>query len=339
MLQVPDPPAPGDVHVVALPLTTRFRGLTVRETLLVRGPSGWGEWAAFAEYDDAEATRWLAACYEASHGAWSSVPAGTRVPVNATVPAVPAADVPGVLARFPGCTTAKVKVAEPGQSLADDVARVAAVRDALGPSGSVRVDANAGWSDEQAVDALRALAAFGLEYAEQPVAGVDGLARLRVALARAGVDVPVAADEVVRRASDPLAVARAGAADVVVVKAAPLGGVAALVALARELRDAYGVLVTVSSALESSVGLAAGAVAAAALGDGRAAGLGTAALLAGDVTGSPLLPRDGAVDVRRVTPDAALLEDRAAPPERQAWWRERLARVHGLLAAQGGSSS
>ncbi len=335
---VPDLPPPADVHVVALPLRTRFRGLTVRETLLVRGPSAWGEFAAFAEYPDDEAVRWLAACYEAAYGSWPAarVPA---VPVNATVPAVPADDVPSVLARFPGCTTAKVKVAERGQSLADDLARVAAVREALGPGGAIRVDANAGWDEAQAVDALRALAGAGLEYAEQPVAGVDGLARLRVALARAGVDVPVAADEVVRRASDPLAVARAGAADVVVVKAAPLGGVAALVALATELRESYGVLVTVSSALESSVGLAAGVAAAAVLDAGRAEGLATAALLAGDVTASPLLPSGGRVPVRRVAPDPALLGRWEAPPERQAWWRERLTRVHGLLAARGGSAA
>lgn len=322
-----------EVHVVALPLLTRFRGITVRESLLLHGPGGWGEFSPFAEYDDAESSRWLAAGLEAATRPAVDVLRRT-VEVNATVPAVAASDVAGVLARFPGCSTAKVKVAQQGQDLAVDLDRVAAVRDVLGPGGRVRVDANGAWDLEQAVRALTALAAYDLEYAEQPVSEVADLARLRTALARAGVAVPVAADESVRRAEDPFAVALAGAADLVVVKVAPLGGVRRTLEVAGALREEHGVDVVVSSALDSSVGLAAGVRAGAALpGPVRAAGLGTAALLGADVTTAPLLPVAGAVEVRPVEPDPALLRRHAAPPDQQTWWLGRLTRCLALLGA------
>ena len=250
------------LHVVRVPLTMPFRGVIEREAALVQGPAGWGEFAPFVEYGDAESARWLAAAVEA---AWTGWPAPRRdaVPVNATVPAVPARAVPGVLARFPGCTTAKVKVAQAGQGLADDVARVAAVRDVLGPGGRIRVDANGGWTVPAAVDALTALASYGLEYAEQPCATVPELAALRRQLAGT---IPVAADESVRKAADPERVALAGAADLVVLKVAPMGGVRPAVRVAA----ACGLPVVVSSALDTSVGIAAGAALAAALAEAAA---------------------------------------------------------------------
>lgn len=321
-----------DAHVVRLPMTVRFRGLLEREALLLRGPAGWGEFSPFVEYDDVEAARWLAGAVD---DAWSPPPAAVRssVAVNATVPAVPAAEVADVLARFPGCTTAKVKVAERGQSLREDVARVAEVRSVLGPAGRVRVDANGGWSVDDAVRALQALALHGLEYAEQPCATLDGLREVRVRLARAGAPVAVAADESIRKAADPLLVAAAGAADVVVVKVAPLGGVAAALQVAR----GCGLPVVVSSALDTSVGLAAGVRLAAALPElPFACGLGTASLLAADVVGDSLRPVDGALDVGRAgaaAPDPALLARHAAPAERRAWWLDRLRRCHAVLAA------
>ena len=189
------------LHVVALPMRVRFRGITVREVALIDGPVGWGEFGAFPEYAPAEAAAWLASGIEA---AYEDPPATRRdrIPINATVPAVAASQVPEVLARFPGARTAKVKVAEPGQTLADDVARVNAVR-SLVPT--VRVDANGGWSVEQAVEAAAALSADGpLEYLEQPCATVLELAELR-----RRVDVPIAADESIRKADDPLHVVRA----------------------------------------------------------------------------------------------------------------------------------
>lgn len=315
-----------DANVVALPMRVRFRGITTREAVVLRGPAGWTEFSPFVEYDDAEAAAWLRATVD--FGWTDHEPAADSVPVNATVPAIAADDVADLLARYPGCATAKVKVAEPGTTVDDDVARVAAVRRAMGSDASVRVDANGLWSVEQAAAALERLAPFDLQYAEQPCATVPELAELRTRIA--GLGVRIAADESVRKASDPLAVARAGAADVLVVKAQPLGGITAAGAV---IADA-GLPCVVSSALDTSVGLGMGAfLAAAAMTPGYAAGLGTAAMFAGDVTAEPLLPVDGRVPVRRVDVAAELVERYAASPERSAWWRERVARVHTVLAA------
>jgi o-succinylbenzoate synthase len=317
------------LHVVALPLAVRFRGVDVREVALLRGPAGWGEFAPFLEYDDAESSRWLAAAIEAAYAGFPPA-LRTEVPVNATVPAVPAGRVASVLARYDGCTTVKVKVAERGQSLADDLSRVAAVRDVLGPAGLIRVDANGAWSVDEAVDGLSRLAAYDLEYAEQPCASVEDLARVRVSLARAGVDVLVAADESIRKASDPLRVARLRAADLIVVKVAPLGGVRSALRIVGEV----GLPAVVSSALDSSVGMRAGvALAASLLSLEHACGLGTIELMTGDVTPDRLVPVGGRIAVRDVTADPELLARYAVPPDRLDWWRERVRRCVDLLGS------
>lgn len=316
------------MRVVAIPMRVPFRGVEVREAALVHGPAGWGEFAPFLEYGPAEASRWLAAAVEAAWLGWPE-PVRDVVPVNATVPAVRPEQVPGVLARFAGASTAKVKVAERGQSLDDDLARVAAVRDAMGPAGRIRVDANGGWTVDEATDALRRLAAYGLEYAEQPCAEVDELRELRLALARARIDVLVAADESIRKAQDPLRVAREEAADLVVVKVAPLGGVRRALEIVAEC----GLPAVVSSALDTSVGMSAGVALAAALPElPYACGLGTVALLEGDVARDPLVPRGGALPVGRVDADPDLLARWAAPADRQHWWRERLGAAHAHLS-------
>jgi o-succinylbenzoate synthase len=315
--------------VVALPLATRFRGIDVREAVILRGPHGATEFSPFVEYDDAEAAAWLRAAIDFGWRAApepASGPGRDAIPVNATLPAVDAALVPAVLARFGECRTVKVKVAERGQTLADDVARVRAAREVLGPEGRIRIDANGAWNVDEAEHAAHDLAPFDLEYLEQPCATIDELAELRTRLH--DWQLPIAADESVRKADDPLAVARAGAADLVVVKAQPLGGIRSALAIVAEA----GLPAVVSSALDTSVGLAMGAHLAAALPELEFdCGLGTAALLAADVTRDPLLPVDGAVPVRRVEPDAELLRAHAAPPERAAWWLDRLRRVHALL--------
>ncbi|MBP6685553.1 MAG: o-succinylbenzoate synthase [Leucobacter sp.] len=320
-------------HVVAIPTRTRFRGITEREAVIFESPVGASEFSPFPEYGDAESSRWLAAAVEFG---WGDVPhtLRDRIAVNATVPAVPAAEVPSVLARFPGCRTAKVKVAERGQMLADDVARVAAVRAALGSDAHVRVDANGGWTVAEALTALTALAAFDLDYAEQPCASVHELAELRERLAHTGVAMRIAADESVRKAEDPLAVARAGAADLLVVKAQPLGGIAAALRIISEAQ----LPVVVSSALDTSVGISMGLHLAAALPEGLlagACGLGTVALLAGDVVDKPLLPEGGELPVRRTTLDAAALDRFRATPERERWWRERIERCYAELSTAG----
>ena len=313
------------VRVLALPMRQRFRGIDVREVALLRGPEGWTEFSPFLEYDDDESAAWLAAAIDFGWNA-PPPPRRDRIPVNATLPAVTAERVGEVLARFPGCRTAKVKVAEPGQTLADDIARVAAARAILGPEGRIRLDANGGWNVDEAEHAVHALSGYDLEYLEQPCASVAELAELRERIGY--LDIPVAADESVRKADDPLAVARASAADLLVIKAQPLGGIHR----ALDIVELAGLPATVSSALETSIGIAMGAHLAAAMPElPYDAGLATAALFERDVTAAPLLPVDGAIDVRRPEPDAAALDALDAGPERTAWWHERIARCHQLL--------
>ncbi|MFM9033817.1 MAG: o-succinylbenzoate synthase [Mycobacterium sp.] len=312
------------LHVLALPMRVRFRGVTVREVALVDGPAGWGEFGAFPEYGPAEAVHWLASAIESAYRP-KPLALRQRIPINATVPAVGPAEVPGVLARFPGATTAKVKVAEAGQTLRDDVERVNEVR-ALVPT--VRVDANGGWSVDQAAAALRALTADGpLEYVEQPCRTVPELAEVR-----ARTDVAVAADESIRRAQDPLAVVRAGAADVAVLKVAPLGGIAAVLDIAARVD----IPVVVSSALDSAVGIAAGLAAAAALPRlEHACGLGTGGLFVTDVADLEVL--DGHLPVVGVTPDPDRLRSLAVPAERRRWWVDRVRECYPLLIDQSSS--
>ena len=307
------------LHVVVLPMRVRFRGITMRELALIDGPAGWGEFGAFTEYQPPEAATWLAAAIEAAYRPPPPVHR-ERIPINATVPAVDAARVAEVLARFPGARTAKVKVAEPGQTLADDVARVNAVR-ALVPA--VRVDANGGWTVAQAVAAAAALTADGdLEYLEQPCATVDELAALR-----AQVDVPIAADESIRKAEDPLRVVRAGAADVAVLKVAPLGGVTPMLNIAA----AVDIPIVVSSALDSAVGIGRGLLAAAALPQlSHACGLGTGGLFVEDVA-EPRLPVDGYLPVEATVPDPARLAALAAPAQRRQWWINRVKECYRLV--------
>lgn len=307
------------LHVVALPMRVRFRGITTREVALIDGPAGWGEFGAFVEYRPAEAAHWLAAGVEAAYRPLPEV-VRTRIPINATVPAVTPDEVPAVLARFPGAHTAKVKVAEPGQTLADDVARVDAVRAAM---DTVRVDANGGWTVEQAVAAARALTADGpLEYLEQPCRTVAELAEVR-----RRVEVPVAADESIRKADDPLHVVRSGAADVAVLKVAPLGGVHAMLRIAAQID----IPVVVSSALDSAVGIGAGLVAAGCLPAlGHACGLGTGGLFVDDVA-EPVVPVDGCLPAAPVRPDPDRLAALAAPPDRRQWWIDRVRECYPLL--------
>ncbi|MDT5159849.1 MAG: o-succinylbenzoate synthase [Mycobacterium sp.] len=301
-------------------MRVHFRGITVREIALIDGPAGWGEFGAFLEYQPPEAAYWLAAGIEAAYSEPPS-PLRDRIAINATVPAVGAGEVPDVLARFPGARTAKVKVAEPGQSVADDVLRVNAVR-ALMPT--VRVDANGGWTVDEAVSAAKALTADGpLEYMEQPCATVPELAEVR-----RRVDVPVAADESIRKADDPLRVVREGAADIAVLKVAPLGGVSELLNIAGQIE----IPIVVSSALDSAVGIGQGLLAAAALPELEyACGLGTGGLFAEDIV-EPAAPVDGYLQVSLAIPDPARLAALTAAPDRRDWWIERVIACYRLLS-------
>jgi len=297
--------------VFDIPMRLKFRGQLRRSGVLLKGAAGWGEFSPFPDYDAATCSRWLAAARESADNGWPA-PVREWIPVNTTVPAVDP-ERAHELVRMSGCATAKVKVAETGQTLADDIARVEAVRDAIGADGRVRIDANGAWTLDEAEKALQALSPFDLEYAEQPVATLEDMAVLR-----RRVDVRLAADESVRRAEDPLKVAGLEAADIVVLKVQPIGGVRKCL----EVAEACGLPVVVSSAVETSVGLAAGVALAAALPDlPFACGLGTLSLLEGDVTREPLMPVNGALPVRRVAPDVELVTSAA---EVRDYWLHRM---------------
>ncbi|MGI8881332.1 MAG: o-succinylbenzoate synthase [Jatrophihabitans sp.] len=300
-------------------MRTRFRGITVREAMLIEGPAGWGEFAPFLEYEVAEARAWWQSAVEAAELGLPA-PVRDRIAVNVTIPATDPMHAATLVRASGGCRTAKVKVAEPGQDEAADLARLEAVRDAIGATGRIRIDANAGWDVDTAVRLipLYERASGGLEYVEQPCPSVDDLAAVRRA-----VDVPIAADESIRRSDDPMRVIAVEAADVIVLKVAPLGGVRACLRLAEQV----GLPVVVSSAVDTAVGIAAGLALAAVLPElPYACGLATGSLLAADVVGNSQRPVDGELSVGAVVPDSALLDELAAPPDRVAWWLRRAER-------------
>lgn len=316
-----------NLFTVEIPMTVTFRGVNSRQSALICGPYGWGEFAPFLEYGPQESAAWLACALEA---AWlpTPEPVRTRIPLNATLPAVPAERVPEVLAKYEGeIQELKIKVAEKGQSLADDIARVAAAREAL-PNARLKVDANMGYTLAGALDALRKLCEYGIIYAEQPVASIEDMAALRFAIAKEGLPARIAADESIRKAEDPLKVARANAADLMVIKAAPLGGVRRALALVEQAQ----LPAVVSSALESSVGIATGASLAASLPTLRyGCGLGTVSLMAEDVTDEPLIARDGFMDLRAIVPSPQRLERLATDKQTRQWWVERVTACYRVL--------
>lgn len=310
-------------HTYAIGMPTRFRGITRREGMVVEGPAGWADFSPFLDYGPTESAPWLAAALDSAANDWPA-PLRDLIPVNCTVPAV-GPDQAVDIVRRSGCLTAKIKVAEKGQTLADDIARVEAARDAIGPRGHLRIDANGGWNVDEAVSAIASLdaAAHGLEYVEQPCASVEDLAAVR-----RRVEVPIAADESIRRAADPMRVVELEAADIAVLKVAPLGGVHACLRIAEQI----GLPVVVSSAVETSIGLAAGLALAAALPDlPFACGLATTSLLSGDVVASPLLPVDGFLPVGRQVLDPHAYAGVAADAETAARWQARLAAVTEVL--------
>lgn len=286
-----------ELHPVRIPMRQRFRRVDHREAVLLRGPSGWGEFSPFPDYPPEVSTRWLAAALELACGDLPE-PVRTPIPVNVTVPAVDP-ETALALVLESGATTAKVKVGEPGDSDGQDTDRVRAVREALGPKGKVRVDVNAGWDLETALSRIEKLSEFDLEYVEQPVPTLQEMKELR-----ARIDVPIAADELVRQSPHPLRVIEEGAADILILKVQPMGGVTRVLDLANRST----IPIVISSALETSVGMYGGLLAASLLPElSYACGLGTVALLEGDPTLEPLVPADGLLEVRRPEPDPELL--------------------------------
>lgn len=311
-----------ELYPVSLPLRYRFRRVESREAILIKGPAGWGEFSPFPDYPPEVTTRWLASALEGACTVWPE-PVRSEIPINVTIPAVDP-EIASRLVRESGCRTAKVKVAEPGQRPEDDFARVEAVRDALGPEGKIRIDVNAAWTLDEATDQLQKLAVFDLEYAEQPVLNIEDMVEVRKR-----VSVRIAADEAIRTSADPLEVAERGAADVIVLKVQPLGGVVRTLDLARRA----GLPAVISSALETSVGIAGGLAAAAALPILEyACGLGTVSLFDGDVVTDSLLPVNGFLTTRRPQPDPELLEKHAPPPDVAALLLRRLRWAAEVLA-------
>ena len=318
-------------RVVSIPLRTKFRGITERELLVFEGPNGFSEWAAFTDYSDEEAAAWLAAAIEWGFGNLPN-PKRTSVPVNAILPAVAAQDVARILTRAGKFTTVKIKTAEKGQSLADDLARILEVQ-ALYPEAKIRLDANGGFTIPQAMELLEKLSFEGiaLEYFEQPVATIAELAELKLEIAKTGQSTLIAADESVRKSSDPLAVELARAADILVLKSAPLGGIATALEIAASSK-----LPTVpSSAMQSSIGLSAELHFAACLENlSFDAGLGTMNLFAGDLVKDSLKPVDGVLEVRRPEVSTSALDTLKAEDYRYDWWIARLERCGRLIGLE-----
>lgn len=303
----------------SIALRKKFRGITAREGLLIRGNYGWGEFSPFLEYQRPEIDNWALAALEAADLGWPA-PIREEIPVNSTIPAI-SASTAAQLALAAGCMSVKIKVGEPGQDLKQDIDRVAAVRAALGPKAKIRIDANGAWTVAQALDHIKHLARYDLEYVEQPCATVFELAQLRLDLAHNQIEVLLAADESIRKAEDPFLVKKLAAADIAVLKVQPLGGVRKALEIAAEIA----LPVVVSSALESSVGLRAGLALAASLPElPFACGLATAQLLTQDVTADPLLPQKGVIKLRDIVLTG---ESWIASAARQDYWLSRLSGI------------
>jgi O-succinylbenzoate synthase len=240
------------------------------------------------------------------------------VKVNATLPALNSAkEIEELLQSFAGCDTVKIKV---GENMAEDIGRVARVR-ALLPKAKLRLDVNGGWKVDQALVSLYAIyeEVGPLEYVEQPCASLDELRRLKEKLV---VDIKITGDEVIRKAADPFAIDLQDAVDVLMLKAAPLGGITR----AREIAAHHKLPVVVSSALDSAVGISYGLQLAASLPTlDYACGLATGQLLNADIAELPLL--NGQLEVNALSPDADLLAKYAVPVERLTWWKERTKRA------------
>jgi O-succinylbenzoate synthase len=314
-----------DAAIFAIPVVDERTGSDgLREGMLIEGPQGWGEFSPSPYCSDPEAMRWLTAAIEVGTVGWPD-PVRGRVPVSVPVPAVHPA-VAHQLVADSGCQTADVAVAESGSSLADDVARLEAVRAAIGSTGKIRCDAQGRWDVDTAVSAIALFdkAVGGLEFVEQPCGSVAELASVRLK-----VNVRIAADESIRNAAEPLHTtlhSLKDAVDLIVLKCGPLGGVRRALRVA----EVCGIASVVSSTVDTTIGLSAGLALAGALPDlPFACGLGTRSLLSADVVAGPrsLVPVDGYLPVAPMppTPDPDLIATyRMVDPERIGWWRARL---------------
>ena len=306
------------MRVVALPMKTNFRGINLREVALFKGEFGWGEFSPFLEYSHEESAPWLASAIEAATKPRPKL-YRTSVKVNGTIPALnDPKDIEGIVNSFPGVNTFKVKV---GDNLSEDIARLAKVR-ALRPHAALRIDVNGNWSVQEAITNLRAIFEnIGpLEYVEQPCETLDELRELKSSI---NIPLKIAVDEAVRKAKDPFAINLEGAADIVMLKVQPLGGIAR----AHQLAKHHNLPVVVSSALESAVGISYGLILAASLPElNFDCGLGTGSLLATNVAELPII--DGQIHLKEFEPEFSGNE---VAPERYEWWKNRVMKTAELL--------
>ena len=300
------------LRVVALPTTTNFRGVTVREVALIHGEHGWGEFSPFLEYDDTESAPWLACAIEAATQPKPQL-FRTEVAVNGTIPALnDREELERVVNSFPGVSTFKVKV---GENLSEDIARINTIR-SLRPNATIRIDANGLWSVDQAVSFLQSVG--NIEYIEQPCATIEELRELKEQ-----INVKIVGDEVLRKAKDPFAMNLSGAVDYLMLKVQPLGGIKR----AHKLAEHHNLPVVVSSALESAVGINYGLTLAASFKEMKFdCGLGTGSLLAKNVAELPII--DGKIHISDVVPNLDGLEVAA---DRYKWWKNRIMRTAELL--------
>jgi len=300
------------LRVIALPMKTKFRGITVREVALIKGPHGWGEFSPFLEYDDAESTPWLASAIEAATTPKPKL-YRTSVAINGTIPALnEPADLKRVVDSFPGVTSFKVKV---GNDLAEDLERVNVIRN-LQPQAKIRIDVNGLWSVDQAEAFLSAVG--DIEYVEQPCATIEELRELK-----SRTSVKIVGDEVLRKVADPFAIDLTGAIDYLMLKVQPLGGIKRAHTLAKH----HNLPVVVSSALESAVGINYGLTLAASFEEMNFdCGLGTGSLLAADVAQLPIV--DGKIEITEFEPQLAGLD---VASDRFEWWKNRIMRTAELL--------
>jgi len=300
------------LRVIALPMKTNFRGISVREVALIKGSHGWGEFSPFLEYDDAESAPWLASAIEAATTPQPQL-YRSSVAVNGTIPALnDPEDLARMVDSFPGVNTFKVKV---GNDLAEDLARVNVIRQ-LQPQAKIRIDVNGLWSVDQAEEFLTLVGQ--IEYVEQPCATIEELRELK-----SRTSVRIVGDEILRKAPNPFEIDLTGAIDYLMLKVQPLGGIKRAHALAEH----HKLPVIVSSALESAVGINHGLMLAASFKEMNFdCGLGTGSLLAADVAHLPIV--DGKIEISQFEPK---LDGLDVAPDRFDWWKNRIMRTAELL--------
>lgn len=311
------------MRVVALPMKTDFRGVTVREVALFKGEYGYGEFSPFLEYDDQESSMWLASAIEA---ATQPRPPRLRssIQVNGTIPAInDKKTIDELVASYPGVTTYKVKV---GENLSEDIARLARIR-SLGRKVNIRIDVNGLWSVKEALTNLYAFYenVGPFEYVEQPCATLDEMRELKNKI---HIPLNIAADEVIRKAEDPFAIDLTGAADIVMLKVQPLGGISRSLAIAEH----HGLPAVVSSALESAVGISYGLELAASLPKlNYDCGLATGSLISQDLANLPIVGGAIALEGSTIGDLDIKLESLAVAPDRYEWWKNRAMRCAEVL--------